>query len=160
EFLDNLGRTYQAVGDFDAAACAYKEAVAFWRESGQTNWLAMGLNNLGSVEALRGELGAARAHLQGALALARRIGNRRRRARTLAATATLAAVGEQAERAVRLDAAACAAIAEMGARLTQPAYAPFVPHLERARQALGASAAEAAATTGRATMLAQATEEA
>jgi DNA-binding CsgD family transcriptional regulator/tetratricopeptide (TPR) repeat protein len=137
EFLDNLGRTAQAEGDLDGAVRAYREAVEIWREAGQSNWLAMGLNNLGSAEALRGELGAARAHLEEALTRAQRLGNQRRIAFTLAAVATLAAVQGQAERAVRLETVASAAIAEMGARLAQPAYALYAPHLERARRSLG-----------------------
>jgi predicted ATPase/DNA-binding CsgD family transcriptional regulator len=159
EFLDNLGRTSQAAGDLDGAARAYEEAVATWREGGHANWLAMGLNNLGGVEALRGELGVGRAHLREALDLAWRIGNRRRQAFTLAAIATLAAVGGQAERAVRLDAAASAAIDRMGARLSQPAYAHFVPHLERACSALGPTATEVAVEAGAQTPLEQAVRE-
>jgi non-specific serine/threonine protein kinase len=159
EFLDNLGRTFQAEGDLDGAARAYREAVGIWRETGHGHWLAMGLNNLGGVQMLRGELGAARAQLEEALGLSCRMGNRRRMAFTLEAVATLAAMEGQAERAVRLDTVAAAAVAEMGASLTQPAYAAYVPHLTRARQTLGRTAAAAAAATGRAMTLPEAVDE-
>ena len=159
EFLDNLGRTSQAAGDLDGAARTYQEAVAIWRGTGQGNWLAMTLNNLGSVHALRGDVGAARAHLEESLSLSQRLGNRRRLAFTLAAAATLAAVDGQPERAVRLDAAAAVTAAELGFSLVQPAYAPHIPHLERARRALGPAAAASATATGQMTPLAQAVDE-
>src|SRR5205823_2880624 len=57
EFLDNLGRTFHAEGDFDGAIRAYHEAEAIWREIGQGPRLAMVLDNLGSVHTLRGGLG-------------------------------------------------------------------------------------------------------
>jgi ATP/maltotriose-dependent transcriptional regulator MalT len=119
----------------------------------------MALNNLGSVQTLRGEIGAARASLSEALSLAKRIGNRRRLAFTLAAVATLAAIEEDGERAVRLDAVASDAVAELGASLAQPMYALNVPHLELARQRLGAAAAEASVAAGRATTFEQAVDE-
>lgn len=159
EFLDNLGRTSQAAGDLEAAARAYHEAQSIWRKSDQVNWLAMALNNLGSAEALRGETVAARAHLREALSLSRRAGNRRRQAFTLAAAAMLAAVEGQPIQAVRLHATASAAVAEFGASLEQPAYAPFAPHLERARHAIGSSEYARASEEGSALPLALAVEE-
>jgi len=159
ELLDNLGRTSQAAGDLEAAVGAYQEAQSIWRKADQGNWLAMALNNLGGVEALRGELVAARAHLREALVLSRRTGNRRRQAFTLAAAAILAAVEGQPRHAVRLHGAATVAMAELGASLEQPAYAPFVPHLNWARHTIGSSEDSRASDEGRALPLAQAVEE-
>jgi non-specific serine/threonine protein kinase len=160
EFLDNLGRTFQVEEDVDGAVRAYQEAEAIWREIGQAHRLAMVLNNLGSVLTLRGEFGAARRHLAEALGLSQRIGNRRRLAFTLEAVATLAAVEGEAERALRLDAVASAAVAEMGATLTQPINALGARHIERARQVLGATASGAAVAAGRAMTLTEAVEDA
>jgi DNA-binding CsgD family transcriptional regulator/tetratricopeptide (TPR) repeat protein len=157
EFFDNLGRTFHAERDLDAAIRMYQEAEVIWREIGQGPRLAMVLNNLGSVHTLRGELTTARAQLAEALSLAQRIGNRRRLAFTLAAIATLAAVAGEAERAVRLDAIASAAVAEMGASLAQPIHMLGVQHLERARHVAGPSASSPVA--GRTMSLAQAVEE-
>ena len=119
----------------------------------------MALNNLGCVQTLRGDLGAARSLLAEALSLSHRMGNRRRQAFTLAAIATLAAVAGQPERAVRLDAVASAAVAQIGASLVQPAYALGIPHLDRARRMLGPAAVAEATATGSAMTLAQAVEE-
>jgi DNA-binding CsgD family transcriptional regulator len=116
------------------------------------------LNNLGSIQTLRGELGDARAQLAEALSLSQRMGNRRRTAFTLSAIATLAAVDGEAERAVRLDAAASAAIAAMGAVLPRPMRESYIPHLERARETLGVAAAERASAAGQTMSLAQAVE--
>jgi DNA-binding NarL/FixJ family response regulator len=47
----------------------------------------------------------------------------------------------------------------MGARLSQPAYAHFIPHLERARYVLGPTATEVAAEAGGQMPLEQAVRE-
>jgi predicted ATPase/DNA-binding CsgD family transcriptional regulator len=122
EFMDNLGNTFEVEGNFASAARMFEQAVAIWRDLGQGHWLAMALNNLGKVETQRGELAAAREHLAEALSLARRMGNRRRLAYTLSALASLASAEGDSERAVRLDAIASAAVAEIGAN--PPAQRP------------------------------------
>src|SRR4051794_24230520 len=100
----------------------------------------MALNNLGSVQTLRGEFETARTQLAEALSLSQRIGSRRRLAFTLEAIATLAAVSGEPARAVRLHAVAAAAVEALGASLAQPINVLGARHLERARQALGPAA--------------------
>jgi tetratricopeptide (TPR) repeat protein len=124
------------------------------------HWLAQTLNNLGSVQTVRGEYAAARSNLREALSLARTMGNGRWQAYVLGAVATLAAVTEQAERAVRLDGAASGAAEALGAVLARPTYAQRAEYIARARQMLGEQVAVAAATAGRAMTLDQAVDDA
>jgi non-specific serine/threonine protein kinase len=120
----------------------------------------MTLNNLGDVVGLQGDVAAARTLLSEALILAGEIGNRRRMAFTLSAVAGLAAAQGQAERAIRLDAAATAAEAAMGAVLAPPMRAFYDAELEPARQALGERGVAAARAAGAAMTVEQAVDEA
>jgi non-specific serine/threonine protein kinase len=94
------------------------------------------------------------------LDLAQTMGNRRREAFIISAVATLAGAAGHAERAVRLDAAAFAAIAALGAVLAKPMHATCAPFVGRSSMVLGEAQAEAAAAAGRALTLARAVEEA
>jgi DNA-binding CsgD family transcriptional regulator/tetratricopeptide (TPR) repeat protein len=154
EFMDNLGNTSELEGDFDNAASMFAEAIVIWRGLGQGHWLAMALNNLGKLQIRRGELGLARGALLEALSLSQRMGNRRRLAYTLAAVALLAAAEDEPERAVRLDAIASAAIAEIGA--AQPRYTP-PPPVQAAPRVPGVAGARSVAS--HATTLEQAIED-
>src|SRR5690606_35094786 len=109
EIFDHQGQMLHSEGDLDGAVRAFEQAEPIWREVGQGNMLAMTLNNLGSVQALRGELDTARMQLAEALGLAQRLGNRRRMAFAISSVATLAALAGDRERALRLDAVSCAA---------------------------------------------------
>jgi DNA-binding CsgD family transcriptional regulator len=116
EFMDNLGNTFEAEGDFDSAARMFAEAVAMWRPLRQVPWLAMALYNLGEAELGRGELHLARRHLSEAIGLSRQLGDRRRLAYEISAAARIAAAEGEAERAVRFEAVARVAAAAIGAR--------------------------------------------
>ena len=159
EFLNNLGNTHHVEGNFDGAVRTYREALTVLRQVGEGNGLAWALNDLGHALSLRGELEAARDSLREALMLARRMGNRRRLAFTLSAVAMLAVAAGQAERAVRLDAAASAAADAMGAVKAGPMRALWDAQVGAARRALGEQAAAAATAAGRAMTLEQAVEE-
>jgi DNA-binding NarL/FixJ family response regulator len=160
EILDKLGQISHSDGELSDALQSFQQAERIWRELGQGHWLAMTLNNLGNTQTLRGELDAARASLAEALGLSQRIGNRRRMAFTLSSVATLMALEGDAARALRLDAASTDAVAQMGIRRVPPRVPLRARIMERARQELGARAAEAAIKAGHALTLAQAVEEA
>src|SRR5262249_41069345 len=123
EFLDNLGNTFQVQGDFANAARMFGEAVATWRALGQVPWVAMALYNLGEAQIGLGELALARRHRAESLGISRKQGDRRRLAYTLSATAALAAVEGDDERAAQLEAIASIAIAQIGARSARRPFA-------------------------------------
>jgi DNA-binding CsgD family transcriptional regulator/tetratricopeptide (TPR) repeat protein len=160
EILDKLGQISHSDGDLPEALQSFQQAEKIWRELGQGHWLAMTLNNLGNTQTLRGELEAARPRLAEALALSQRLGNRRRMAFTLSSVATLMALEGDAARALRLDAVSTDAVAQMGIQRVPPRVPLRAQIIERARQALGPTAAVCAVAAGQATTLAEAVEEA
>jgi predicted ATPase/DNA-binding NarL/FixJ family response regulator len=160
ELLNNLGNAHHVEGDLDRAIGMYREALTVWRKVGDGNGLAWALNDLGHALALRGEPEAARDALREALTLARRMGNRRRLAFTLGAAAMLAAATGQAERAVRLGAAAEAAVDAIGAVQARAMRELWAARVGSARRALGERAAAPAGGAGRALTLEQAVDEA
>jgi DNA-binding NarL/FixJ family response regulator len=160
EILDKQGQISHSDGDLPDALRCFQQAEKIWRELGQGHWLAMTLNNLGNTQTLLGELDAARDRLAEALGLSQRLGNRRRMAFTLSSVATLMALEGDPARALRLDAASMDAVAQMGIRRVPPRVPLRAQILERARQALGATAVAAAVADGHALPLAQAVEEA
>ncbi|MCC6176003.1 MAG: tetratricopeptide repeat protein [Chloroflexi bacterium] len=159
EFLNNLANSYHSTGDLDRAIGTSREALAILRAVGEGNGLAWALSDLGHMLALRGDLEAARTPLLEAIALARRMGNRRRLTFTLSAVAILAVTVGQAERAVRLAAAASATTAAMGAIRARPIRDVWDAQLEIAWRALSEQAAVVAAE-GQTLTLEQAVEEA
>ena len=64
-------------GDYATAEIRHREALAIWKQLGNSRGIARSLNSLGSIASSRGELSAARRSYEEALSIARGLGDRR-----------------------------------------------------------------------------------
>jgi predicted ATPase/class 3 adenylate cyclase len=145
-----LGQLCQMEGDLVTAARCHEQVMGLARELGDRETIAIALLNLAMVAIGRRSDDRARAMLQEALAIAAEIGSKLAGQSALDVAAQLAALRHDWQRAARCFGAAEAQTAQTGLK-RDPADDAFLrPLVEQAREALGASAFDAAKTAGHA----------
>jgi len=153
--LNNIGFLYLLQGQVDQARPPLEEALALQREVGDRWMIGNALNNLGNVARDQAEYGEARELYAESLDIYHVLGDKCALAYLLEDTGRLAALQGQAQRALRLAAAASVVRQEIGAPLTPSEAEQLEATLLPAREELG-ELAEAAWTEGLALSLPQA----
>jgi adenylate cyclase len=139
--LNNLGAILSDQGDLALARQHLDEAIGIQREIGDPAAIALTLHSLANLERTRGTYDAAVRFYHESIMINMRIGDRWTATQAIEDLAWLAALQEDAERALRLAGAASAARAAMGAPLAPGDQARLDAALAPARQALGDQAA-------------------
>ena len=159
EVLVNRGLCAHFGGSLDVARTSYEEALAIYQRLADRQEVAMAIHLLGHVVAMQGDAGAARRLYSEGLMTAREAGNRRRLALVIWTVATLAATEGEPERAVRLEAAAQAAVAMIGTAVALPMRDLWRSQVAPARRALGERRVAELEIEGQAMALEAAVEE-
>jgi predicted ATPase len=141
--LSHLGDVAKARGDTQTARTMYERAIATSQGHGDRWAVALTLVDLGKLFVDQGEHQAAHQRFAQALGLAREMGYYLGIARGLDAFAHSATRRGQAERALRLAGAAAAIRQTLGTPMFPDEARELTRHLDHARHALGAAAAEA-----------------
>jgi predicted ATPase len=148
--LNGLAELHRGEREFDAAIPYYEEALALDRELGDRRGIAVQLGDLAKLHVTLGHADRARAMLRESLAISDEIGSSQVRQNALEGCAGLANLLGQWEAAARLL-GAVEVQANRSGFFREPADAQFVAALvAETRDALGASALEAAQAAGRA----------
>ena len=148
--LNGLAELHRGEHEFDAAIPYYEEALALDRALGDQRGIAVQLGNLALLYVTLGHADRARALLRESLEIADEIGSSQLRQNALEGCAGLANLLARWEVAARLL-GAVEIYAHRSGFFREPADAQFVASLTAAtRDALGASALEAAQAAGRA----------
>jgi tetratricopeptide (TPR) repeat protein len=160
--LVSLGSLALDRHDYAAARRLGDDALSVARDLRDDALLVNGLQLLGAVDELQGELEAARRTFTESVELSRQLPYAQGLVRGLEGLARLAMAEGEPERGLRLHAAAAAHGEAIGIPVNWTAeWAARGSHLfATARQALGEAAAEAAVAAGRALSLEQAVQEA
>jgi predicted ATPase/DNA-binding SARP family transcriptional activator len=142
--LTNLGMVAIDVGDLDGSHLLHLEALRLAEQVGDRRLESVALTNLGLVAQARKDFSAARSFHRRSLQLAEALGERRSIAESLEELASVAAAGGDADLAASLFGASQALRASIGAPIPAPDLARYNQAVEKARQALGDDAYEAA----------------
>lgn len=154
--VTNLGLVSRYEADHAKARRLHEEALRLYRELGDSQNIAYSLNNLGLVALDEKDLGAARPLFCESLGILEAVGDRRGVAFVLESLALVAVAEQRWECGLRLCAAASALREQLGVTVPQNWRRQCDESLERARQSLDVSAAQAAYTQGREMSLKQA----
>ncbi|MFN8472310.1 MAG: tetratricopeptide repeat protein [Anaerolineae bacterium] len=147
--LNNRGMIYWDTSDFTAARTQLEASLALRREVGDRWGVANGLNNLGRVARDLGDYAGARRFFTESLTTNRELGDRGAIAYLLEDFASLAALENQPERALRLAAAAEALRETVGAPLSEPEQKRLAQTLAPVQESLGAEISAARWADGR-----------
>lgn len=151
--LSNLGEIARSRQDYDRARALYSEAITVQRELDDHHGLAIALHNLGRVALCQGDYARARSFFQDSLQQYQELGRLRGLCECLAGLGGVAAGRQQADRAVRLLAAAKAQLTRAKDDLDPTDRADFERDLALARGQLRAEDFEAAWAAGSALTL-------
>jgi predicted ATPase/class 3 adenylate cyclase len=157
--LNNLGNVALDQGDFAEARARIEEAAALLREVGDRAALAISLNNLGNVTRSQADFAAAARLYRESLLINRELGDKWALAYLLEDMGQLAAMWNQAERALALCGAASALRESIRAPLSPAEQSKLEAGLAPARAALSPEAQSAAWEAGRALTAEAAVEE-
>jgi tetratricopeptide (TPR) repeat protein len=158
--LNNLAQLFRVEGELDAAEPLYEQMLALVRELGDRESVAIGLLNLAMVAVGRERDEQARTILLEVLAIAADIGSRAAGQSVLEVCAGLASLRKQYDRAGRFYGAAEALATQTGLHRAPADDAFLEPLVAKAREALDATAFDAAEAGGRALSYEEATQEA
>ncbi|MFN8499076.1 MAG: tetratricopeptide repeat protein [Anaerolineae bacterium] len=156
--LNNRGMIYRDTSDFTAARTQLEASLALRREVGDRWGVANGLNNLGQVARELGDYASARRFFTESLTINRELGDRGAIAYLLEDFASLAAVENQPQRALRLAAAAETLRETLGAPLSEPEQKRLTQALAPVRESLGEARAADTWASGRQLTFEQAIE--
>src|SRR4029077_8090398 len=143
-----LGGHYGEVSDLDAAEPLFEESLALAREVDDQESVAITATNLARLVVERGDAERARALLEEAAVIARKIGATRPGQNVIDVTACLAVLQGEWLDAARFAGAVQAAMEEIGLHRTPADDVFFTAQLEKARAAIGEAAYGEAAAAG------------
>ena len=143
-----LGLSFHAERATDPARRQYEACLRIFEALGDRHTISMTLGDLGGLATMDGDVAGARAYFRAGLSMAREAGNRRRVALMLLAVAGLMAAVGDADRAIRLEAAAMRALDSLRVVLPPAMRAISDSQLGPARYALGKAGVAAALAAG------------
>lgn len=148
--INALAQLHRMEGKLDSAERLYQQMLALARELEDQETIAIGLLNLAMASIGKGSSADALEPLAEALAIATGIGSKRAGQSALEVCVALHASDGEWERAATLFGAAEAQVTQTGLHRDPTDEAFLAPMIDRARQALGATAFAAAEAMGRA----------
>ena len=146
--LNNMGEWHREAGRGAEAAACYEESLALGRRSGNPRLIPVVLCNYAQLLLGQGDVVRGHTLLNEAFTVTMEHGLRSMERHVLAVGAALAAMRADPQRAARLHGASLALMREGGTKMEGVDEAFLAPRLAAAREALGATAFEAAERAG------------